>query len=109
MLAPLVQITLVLHANLFRNVKRSTIARRDKGNNTRETQLLQSVIFERLNALYRQTMLPVRTGQHIGQFYLRLLLHLLTQQATLPNKALITLENGRKERMTVELVLFDVS
>src|SRR5947209_1070074 len=97
MLSPLVYVALVVHANLLGNVDGGGIVRWNEGNQARETELLQSIVFERLRPFQSQAALPVLGCQHIPQFNLWLPVYLLIEESALPNKTLVTLLNGGKE------------
>src|SRR5579883_3500206 len=109
MLSPLLYIALVAHAHFLCDMDGGAILRRDQRDYTRKTQLLQAIVFQRLHPLYGQPMLPVGPGEHIAQLYLLLLLYLLVQQSTLPDKPPIALENGSEERVAINLVFPDIA
>src|SRR5437764_9606505 len=108
MLAPLIHVALVLHANLLGNVDGGHVLRGNQGNQAREAELLQSIVFERLRPFQRQASLPVLWCQHIAQFHLWLPIYLLREESALPNKTLVALLNSSQEGVSVDLIFSDI-
>ena len=108
MLAPLIHVALVLHANLLGNVDGGHILRENQGNQAGEAELLQSIVFERLRPFQRQASLPVLWCQHIAQFHLWLPIYLLREESALPNKTLVALLNSSQEGVSVDLIFSDI-
>src|SRR6266567_8169857 len=108
MLVPLIHVALVLHANLLGNVDGGHVLRGNQGNQAREAELLQSIVFEGLRPFQRQASLPVLWCQHIAQFHLWLPIYLLHEESALPNKTLVALLNSIQEGVSVDLIFSDI-